>query len=95
MFRMKKIISLFSVALILISCSGATDGDANTDTTTLTIDTGGLNAPNDTANHVNTNTGEYPKDSTTGVGKTDIRSSSPTDPKSRSTTPGSDTSRKQ
>lgn len=92
---MKKIVSLFSVAILLISCSGATDGDANTDTTTLIIDTGGLNAPNDTANHVNTNTGEYPKDTLTPSGKTDVRSSSATDPKSRSTTPGSDTSRKQ
>jgi hypothetical protein len=93
---MKKILSLFSVAVILISCSAATDGDPNTDTTTLIIDTGGLNAPNDTANHVNTNTGEYPKDTlTTTTNKTDVRSSTGTDPKSRSSTPGNDTTRKK
>jgi hypothetical protein len=88
---MKKFLSLFSVAVILISCSGATDGDPNTDTTTLTIDTGGLNP----TNHVNTNTGEYPKDTVSIVDKTDVRSSTGTDPKSRATTRGNDTSRKQ
>jgi hypothetical protein len=92
---MKKLLSIFSVAIILFSCSAATDGDPNTDTTTLTIDTGGLNAPDDTANHVNTNTGEYPKDTATRGGKTDVNSSTGTDPKSRSTTPGSDTTKKQ
>ena len=91
---MKKILSLFTAAIVLISCSGATDGDPNTDTTTLTIDTGGLHSPDDTTDHINTNTGEYPKDTISG-GKTDVRSSTGTDPKSRSTTPGNDTTRKK
>lgn len=66
----------------LISCGNATDGDANTDTTTLTVDTGGLNNPNDTADHVNTETGEYPRDTMTNV-KPDVRSSSSSSPDGR------------
>jgi hypothetical protein len=39
-----------------------------------------LNAPDDTARHVNVDTGAYPTDSTTGAAKTDLRSSKRTVP---------------
>jgi hypothetical protein len=77
---MKKILRLLTATIILISCSGNTDRDLNSDTTTLTIDTGGLNAPDDTARHVNVDTGAYPADYTTGAAKTDLRSSKRTVP---------------
>jgi hypothetical protein len=85
------LITVFGLTL-MISCNNATDGNPNTDTTKLMIDTGGING--DSANHINTNTGEYPKD-TAMPGKTDIRSSNPTNEGSRSTTPGNDTNKRR
>lgn len=87
---MKRILATASVVFALMSCGNATDGDPDTDTTTLTIDTGGIEAPMDTANHINTNTGTYPGDSMTNA-KGDVRSSSSTNPGSRNTTPDNTT----
>lgn len=70
---------------ILFSCNNATDGDASTDTTTMVVDTALLN-PNDTAAHINTNTGTYPLDTTTQ--KSSKQGSSPTNPATRRSTPG-------
>jgi hypothetical protein len=89
---MKTLIISFVTAMILLSCGNANDGDANTDTTTLSIDTGGLNNPNDTANHVNTNTGTYPKDSLM-PGKTDVKTPNTSTP--GSTTPVYDSAKKK
>jgi hypothetical protein len=87
---MKKLFVMFFSAVALISCSNATDGDAKTDTTTMPIDTGGLN---DTSNHVNSNTSGYPTD--TAGARTDVRSSNPTDAGSRSTTQSKDSVNKK
>jgi hypothetical protein len=92
---MKLILVAALAVFSLTSCGNATDGDANTDTTNLPVDTGGTASPYDTANHVNTNTGEYPNDTIAGHNlKGDVRSSSPSNPGSRSTTPGNDTTRR-
>ncbi|MDB5251087.1 MAG: hypothetical protein JWP27_256 [Flaviaesturariibacter sp.] len=92
---MKLILASALAVLSLASCGNATDGDARTDTTNLPTDTGGTALPYDTANHVNSNTGEYPNDSIAGHNlKGDVRSSSPTNLNSRSTTPGNDTGRR-
>lgn len=84
---MKRMVFGMAMVLFFASCGNATDGDATTDTTTLPVDTGGSNAANDTADHINTSTGTYPGDSATNF-KGDVRSSSPTDTASRKTTPG-------
>jgi len=87
---MKQVLTTALVVFTLMSCGNATDGDAKTDTTNFPADTGGTMAPADTANHINTSTGTYPGDSMTNT-KSDVRSSSPSSPGSRSTTPGSTT----
>ncbi|RYY99116.1 MAG: hypothetical protein EOO11_06015 [Chitinophagaceae bacterium] len=93
---MKRILFSALIGLALAGCSNATDGDATTDTTKFSVDTGGMNAPNDTARHVNTATGEYPNDSISQHNvKGDVRSSSPTKTTDRSTTPGNDTARQR
>lgn len=85
---MKKNLFAVSLLALFISCSSAHDGDASTDTTTMTIDTGVQNsAMTDTANHINRNTGEYPRDTVLSK-KNDVRSSTGTDPNSRTSTPG-------
>jgi hypothetical protein len=85
---MKKNLFAVSLLVLFISCSDATDGDASTDTTTMTIDTAVQNsAMTDTANHVNRNTGVYPRDTVLGK-KNDVRSSTGTDQGSRTSTPG-------
>ena len=78
-----------SAFLLLVAfatgCGDANDGDANTDTTAMPVDTAVI-SPLDTAKHINTNTGTYPGDtmnaSAPGTG------SSPSSPDSRKTTPG-------
>lgn len=86
---MKKIVLAIGMGIVVMSCGNAAlDGDPKTDTTTLPVDTGAMDARYDTAQHVNTNTGTYPGDSATNT-KGDVRSSSPSAPGSRSTTPGS------
>ncbi|GAB4093805.1 hypothetical protein [Flaviaesturariibacter terrae] len=92
---MKTTIFCALLAVALGSCGNATDGDARTDTTRLMVDTGAVDAVNDTAAHVNTNTGQYPTDTTNPPGKTDVRSSAPSNPATRSTTPGNDTMRRK
>ena len=72
--------------IIMFGCNNATDGDASTDTTNLPVDTAVLN-PNDTASHINTNTGTYPLDTTNQ--KSSKQGSSATNPASRQSTPGS------
>lgn len=47
---MKWICSLM-ILFAIASCGAATDGDANTDTTTMNVDTNQLN---DTSDHINT-----------------------------------------
>jgi hypothetical protein len=85
---MKKIFFAIGIGSVLASCGNAAlDSDPTTDTTTLPVDTGARDAINDTANHINTNTGTYPGDSMTNT-KGDVRSSSPSAPGSRNTTPG-------
>jgi hypothetical protein len=91
-----KRLSIAAIALCFVAaCSNATDGDANTDTTTLKVDTGGINS-NDTANHVNSETGEYPKDTAASL-KGDVRSSSSSeaDGRLRGSGTGRDTTRRQ
>ncbi|RYZ19525.1 MAG: hypothetical protein EOO16_19680 [Chitinophagaceae bacterium] len=93
---MKTTIFCALLALALVRCGNATDGDARTDTTTLMVDTGAASAVNDTATHVNTSTGEYPNDTMAQHNvKGDVRSSSPSNPSSRGTTPGNDTMRQK
>ncbi|RYY64941.1 MAG: hypothetical protein EOO12_08315 [Chitinophagaceae bacterium] len=93
---MKTTIFCALLALALVRCGNATDGDARTDTTTLMVDTGAASAVNDTATHVNTSTGEYPNDTMAQHNvKGDVRSSSPSNPSSRSATPGNDTTRQK
>jgi hypothetical protein len=94
---MKKTVFCAFLALAMAACGNdALDGNAKTDTTKLTIDTGGLNSTNDTASHVNTSSGEYPNDSIAQHNvKGDVRSSSPTPTGSRGSTPGNDTVRQK
>ena len=90
---MKRLLFIAGIGLIVASCGGATDGNANTDTTTMPIDTVAQNnAGMDTSNTINTNTGAYSTD-TTNRNKTDVRSSTGSDPKTRNTTQGSSQSR--
>ncbi|RYY82096.1 MAG: hypothetical protein EOO15_23515, partial [Chitinophagaceae bacterium] len=78
---MKTTIFCALLAIALVRCGNATDGDARTDTTTLMVDTGAASAVNDTATHVNTPTGEYPNDTMAQHNvKGDVRSSEPTSP---------------
>jgi hypothetical protein len=81
---MKRIFFAAGVVVALTSCGGANDGDASTDTTTMPIDTAGMN--NTGGSNINSNTGSYPTD--TSDQRTDVRSSSPSDPNTRRTTPG-------
>jgi ABC-type glycerol-3-phosphate transport system substrate-binding protein len=87
---MKTTLLSLIAALVIAGCGNATDGDAKTDTTNLRIDTGGLDAVNDTAQHVNTNSGQYPGDTMAEKVPGDLRSSSPTKRESRNTTPQGD-----
>ena len=73
---MKKTMITIAIVWGLISCGGANDGDAATDTTsTIPVDTAVLkNDPTDTT-QINTNTGTYSTD-TNAQKKNDVRSSS-------------------
>ena len=87
---MKKIVGLFSVALIMISCGDANDGNAQTDTsTTIPPDTALLNG---SAGTINTGTGSYPADSA-DIKTNDVRSSSSAYPDGRGVQKGGDSSR--
>jgi hypothetical protein len=86
---MKKILVTVLICAMISACSGATDGDASTDTTDLNVDTALLN-PSDTAGNINTNTGTY----STQPSQKDSFSSSGTNPDSRRTTPGTDSGSK-
>ena len=76
---MKKVMMIAAVAAVLTACGGANDGDATTDTTStmpaepMTIDS-------------NSNTGSMPYDSLRDTSSG--FSSSPTNPASRTSTPG-------
>lgn len=78
---MKKVMMIAAVAGLLTACGGANDGDANTDTTsTIPMEPATLDS--------NSSSGSVPYDTardTTGF------SSSPTNPGSRTTTPGGNT----
>lgn len=86
---MKNFLLAAVLGVSLMSCGNATDGDARTDTTDMMVDTGNMTSP-DTANHTVTSTGKYPNDTLTQHNvKGDKRSSQPTSPEHRSTTPNS------
>ncbi len=56
---MKKIFIPALISIILLSCGGANDGDANTDTTTMPVDTSVQNTTStDTAGYINTSDGK-------------------------------------
>jgi hypothetical protein len=57
---MKSICSLM-ILVALASCGASTDGDANTDTTQMNVDTSHFS---DSSNHINTMHGTQPVDST-------------------------------
>ncbi len=60
---MKKILISAVISITLLSCGGANDGNANTDTTTMPVDTSVQNTTStDTAGYVNTPTGKIPRD---------------------------------
>ncbi len=60
---MKNILILGFISIFLFSCGGANDGDANTDTTTMPVDTSVQNTiSTDTAGYINTPSGEVPLD---------------------------------
>ena len=80
---MKKVMIVAAVAALLTACGGANDGDAATDTTAMPME------PPTTDS--NSNTGSYPYDSLRDTSSG--FSSSPTNPASRSTTPGGSTNR--
>ncbi|GAA4344857.1 membrane lipoprotein lipid attachment site-containing protein [Flaviaesturariibacter amylovorans] len=93
---MKRILFSALIGLALAGCSNATDGNANTDTTNFSPDTGAASAVNDTAKHINTASGEYPNDTIPQHNvKGDVRSSSPSPTQDRSTTPGNDSARQR
>lgn len=71
---MKKLAFGCVLSCALLSCSDANDGNANTDTTVLPVDTNEMKSGTDTTSHINTNTGTYPTD-TTQAKKADVRSS--------------------
>ncbi len=87
---MKKVFFASAIIISLSSCGGANDGNPNTDTTsTIPPDTSEMNSnAGDTATTFNTNTGTYSRD--TANKKSDIRSSSPSNTGSRSTTKAAD-----
>ena len=58
---MKSYLMIVSLVVCLCSCGGASDGNPNTDTTTMPVDT---NLNSDTSNHVNTSAGTKVADST-------------------------------
>ena len=80
---MKKVMIIAAVAAVLTACGGANDGDATTDTTSMPME-----PPTTDSNN---NTGSYPYDSLRDTSSG--FSSSPTNPESRSTTPGGSTNR--
>ena len=56
---MKKILILTLISISLLSCGGANDGDASTDTTTMPVDTSVQNTTStDTAGYINTPEGK-------------------------------------
>jgi hypothetical protein len=58
---MKKMLALISWTVLAVGCSGALDGDAKTDTTSMPADP---NINKTTVDHVNENYGVLPADST-------------------------------
>lgn len=80
---MKKVFILFLSSAFLLSCGGANDGDATTDTTNMPVDT---NVGKSTTNTINSKTGSYTTDSS----RERSDSVSASSPQSRSTTPGND-----
>jgi len=57
---MKKLLSILILTIAMYGCSGAGDGNPNTDTTTMPVDT---NVYNSQSNHVNTSAGTKVADS--------------------------------
>ena len=90
---MKRILYVSGFAIVLVSCSNATDGSAQTDTTTMPVDTVMQNnAGMDTSTTINSNTGSQSTTDTAGMRKPDINAPTGTDPKSRKTTQGAERS---
>ena len=83
---MTKIIRLLFGCLLFAACNGATDGDANTDTTNLPRDTNRYSNPNDSVLHENTSSGTL-IDSVAVDKKGGEGASKKTPAKSRRTTP--------
>jgi hypothetical protein len=64
---MKKILIFALSSIFLFSCGGANDGNANTDTTSMPVDTSVQNTiSTDTAGYINTPTGKVSLDSNAG-----------------------------
>ncbi len=60
---MKKILMLTLISISLLSCGGANDGNADTDTTTMPVDTSVQNTTStDTAGYINTSNGKVALD---------------------------------
>ncbi len=60
---MKKILILSLISVSLLSCGGANDGNPNTDTTSMPVDTSVQNTiSTDTAGYINTSEGKIPLD---------------------------------
>lgn len=95
---MKKILLPAVISITLFSCGGANDGNANTDTTTMPVDTSVQNTiSTDTAGYINTPTGKVPLD-TNVVSKTKTISTPKVNKKKSEKTPrhdpnGKDTTR--
>lgn len=95
---MKKILIPVLISTALFSCGGANDGDANTDTTTMPVDTSVQNTTStDTAGYINTSEGKIPLDTNVGR-KTNTSKSSKATKKEPGKTPrhdpnGKDTTR--
>jgi len=87
---MKRIFYTAGFMVALMSCNNdAMDGNAQTDTTSMPVDTVAQNnAGMDTATTINTNTGSYSTTDTAGMRKPDVRSSTASDPKTRQSTAG-------
>jgi opacity protein-like surface antigen len=77
---MKKMMMIAAVAALLTACGGANDGDSNTDTTAMPAEPMTIDS--------NSNAGSVPYDS---LQDTSGFSSSPTNPGSRTSTPGGST----
>jgi hypothetical protein len=78
---MKKVMIMAAVAALLTACGGANDGDATSDTTSMPAEPMTIDS--------NSNAGSMPFDSTRDTSSG--FSSSPTDPASRTSTPGGST----